>query len=854
MLSKSRLKIKNNAVALFIAVQLILFIFAFMHAGKILYAQKLKKESERVNEIGGQIVSSIEIDIGMNVSAIELMGYYFIDDEAISLEKFNSTAKYYMEKLPSIVYLQHKNRNTVTDMVYPIDGNENLIGRSLIGRAEVEKAVDEAVRERKVTVNDPYDLKYIDHETKGLVIRSPIFKNGEFEGFLVCVMDLDRYLHNILNEYLRNYNITIYDSESRLFYENGTEHSNPVYDQKIQIASHEWTIKVSGKGSGLDEVNRNMFFHVAGAMALFALFLAMQLKIMNKNKNISELKRLREELQKKEDRYTHAVDGVNDVIWEYDIKNRDFFISDNWTRITGRTIDAKGDLLEQIKEQLHPADLKNSLKVFKDAEGGRVDSYSHEFRVSHVLGGYKWMNIRGKSYKDDLGVVVKVAGSVADITEKRESEEYIRYIASHDELTGLLNRRAGIEALESNIDLEMDCAVIFVDLDNFKRINDTLGHGFGDNILIQISKRFKELAGRFRQVTLSRFGGDEFLFIIYDLDKEFRMGDICNAILEEIRHPFYIDAKHIYITASMGIAVFPEDGKDKITLLKNADAAMYSAKERGRNRYQFFNSKIGEAISRKADIEMNLRNAVEFDEFELCYQPQHSLVDGEITGFEALLRWENAHIGRVSPLEFIKVAEETGQIIEIGRWVFEQALAKAEHLCNGFSKCKKVGINISATELEEESFVDNIKAKIAEYGAGFSKNIEIEITENVLMKDFERNSKILEELSAMGFKIALDDFGTGYSSFSYLQSLPVDTLKIDKAFIDNINVSEKGSSVVEGIIRLAHGMKMNVIAEGVEDKEQLEFLKRAGCDIVQGYYYSKPMKEDELEDYIEMNN
>ncbi|KDR95705.1 PAS domain S-box-containing protein/diguanylate cyclase (GGDEF) domain-containing protein [Peptoclostridium litorale DSM 5388] len=855
MLSKIKLRIKNNAVMLFIAVQMILFMFAFMHAGKIFYAQKVKKESERVNEIGIQIVNKIEKDIGMNISAIELMEYYFIEDKAISLEKFNSTAKYYMEKLPNIVYVQHKNKDTVTDMVYPIEGNENLIGRSLIERAEVEKAVEEAIRERKVTVNDPYDLKYIDREIKGLVIRCPIFKNGDFEGFLVCVMDLDVYLHDTLKAYLRNYNITIYDSEGRLFYENGMEHSNPAYEQKIQIENHEWSIKVSGSKIGMDIVHRNMIFHAIAAAALFVLFLAMQLKIMNKNKNISELKRLRKELQRKEERYTRAVDGVNDVIWEFDIENEEFFISDNWTRITGRSIDVRGNLLEQLKEQLHPADIKNSLKVFRDAKYGRADSYSHDFRVSHALGGYKWMHIRGQSYRDELGAVIKVAGSIADITKKKESEEYVRYIAKHDELTGLLNRRSGIEALESNIDLETDCAVIFVDIDNFKRINDTLGHGFGDNILVQISIRFKELGSRFRQVTLSRFGGDEFLFIVYDLlDKECKLGDICNMILDEIRHPFNIDGKHIYITASMGIAVYPDDGEDKITLLKNADAAMYSAKETGKNRYQFFNSTIGEEISRKADIEINLRHAVELGEFELHYQPQHSLKDDAITGFEALLRWENAQLGRVSPLEFIKVAEETGQIIEIGRWVFEEALEKVKQMCNSSSECKKIGINISATELEEESFVDNIKAKIAKYGVDFSKNIEIEITENVLMKDFERNSKILSELSTMGFKIALDDFGTGYSSFSYLQSLPVDTLKIDKAFIDNINVSEKGTSIVEGIIRLAHSMKMNVIAEGVEDKDKLEFLKRAGCDIVQGYYYSKPMKEDELESYIEMNN
>lgn len=851
MLSRNR--VKNNTVIFFILVQVLLFSFSFIHAGKIFYAQKEKKEAERLSDVGGQIIHKVERDIAMNVSAIELMEYYFVDDKNISQEQFNEVAKYYMKQLPSIIYLQHKNEDTVTDMIYPLEGNKHLIGKSLRERPEVEKAVAEAIREDKVTVNDPYDLKYMDYEAKGIVIRCPIFKYGEFEGFLVCVMNLDKYLHEILKNYLRNYNITIYDSQGQLFYKNGNAHSNQVYEQNIQIADHKWSIKVSGSKTGMDNVKKNMTLHAVTAIALFTLFLALQLKIMNKNKNISELKKLREELQKKEERYARAVDGVNDVIWEFDIKSGDLFISENWKRITGRSIDTRGDIIEQLEERIHPLDLKKSLKVLKDVKHGRVDSYSHDFRVSHTLGGYKWMHMRGQSYKDESGVVTKASGSIADITQKKESEEYIKYIASYDELTGLLNRRSGIEILESNIDLENECTVIFVDLDNFKRINDTLGHGFGDKLLVQIASCFKDLASRFKQTTLSRFGGDEFLFVIYDSNEKRRIVDICNAILDEIRDPFCIEGKNIYITASMGIAVYPEDGKDKGTLLKNADAAMYSAKEMGKNRYKFFNSKIGEEISRKGDIERNLRNAVRLGEFELHYQPQHIIEDGSITGFEALIRWESAELGRVSPLEFIKVAEETGQIIEIGKWVLDRAISKLNDICKGSHGCKKICINVSAAELEYESFLENIRMKIVEFGFDFPKNIEIEITESVLMEDFEKNYKILKELSAMGFKIALDDFGTGYSSLSYLQRLPVDSLKIDKMFIDNINVSDKGSSIVEGIIRLAHSMEMEVVAEGVESKGQLEILKKAGCDVVQGYYYSRPMKDDDVEGYIEMN-
>ncbi|WP_180968080.1 EAL domain-containing protein [Cytobacillus massiliigabonensis] len=429
-----------------------------------------------------------------------------------------------------------------------------------------------------------------------------------------------------------------------------------------------------------------------------------------------------------------------------------------------------------------------------------------------------------------------------EIKARRKAEEIIEYMTTHDTLTGLSNRYHFHNCLESELSNKSinSLAVIFIDLDRFKTINDTMGHGIGDRLLQEVSKRLMKCISA--EGKLARIGGDEFLIYIPNLDR-MKFPNYAESILGYFSKPFEINEHEIYTTLNIGISFYPSDGKDGETLIKKADSAMYQAKREG-NKYQLYHSMQVEQMAEKLDVEMNLRKALEHEELFLCYQPKVNLSSGKITGAEALIRWNHPEKGLISPAEFIPLAEETGLIIPIGEWVIRTACMQSMSWQDAGMPPLVMSVNLSVRQLYEPNIVEVIKGILEETKLQ-PEYLEIEITESMLM-DTEQGLKFLKELKGLGVQISLDDFGTGYSSLHYLKEFPINKLKIDQSFVRNCTFDSNDETIVKAIIAMAHQLKLEVIAEGVELIEHLIFLQRILCNEAQGYLFSKPLSAEEF--------
>ncbi|MBZ9636960.1 EAL domain-containing protein [Clostridium sp. FP1] len=553
-------------------------------------------------------------------------------------------------------------------------------------------------------------------------------------------------------------------------------------------------------------------------------------------------------IEKSEERYKLALEGANDAIFEVDLITKEFFSSDKISDITGcdkDDITSLGDLIKLVADE----DRKIAINDFNNHINGKTLYYQSSLKIKYNGGGDKWVLIRGKCLRNKNGLATKVSGSVTDISGQKDFENKINKLKYYDILTDIPNRKLFINTLESEIikakDKEAKHAVLFIDLDNFKEINDTLGHDYGDELLKNVAISLK---ASIREGDLvSRVGGDEFFILMKNIEDYSEISCQCEKLLSSLNCEISIVGKQVYTSASIGITVFPDDGYETNILLKNADTAMYSSKYNGKAKYSFFNKNMSDIVVRRVEIEKGLRRALEKNEFEIYYQPQIDIINNKIKGFEALLRWNSTELGKIPPSEFIPVAEASGLIIPMGDWII-----KTVYLQNNLWKSKgylydTIAINLSAVQLQNDKFEENLKRIITETKVN-TRFVELEITESILMKDFEKSVKLLTEIRDLGIKIALDDFGTGYSSLSYLKQLPINTLKIDKSFIDNIVTNEREKAIVDGIIQLAQKIDLDVIAEGVETKEQIKLLQSMGCNQIQGYYFSKPLPSDEIEE------
>ncbi|WP_339799924.1 EAL domain-containing protein [uncultured Marinobacter sp.] len=432
-------------------------------------------------------------------------------------------------------------------------------------------------------------------------------------------------------------------------------------------------------------------------------------------------------------------------------------------------------------------------------------------------------------------------GTARDITERKEAEAFISFQAYHDLLTRLPNRalfrdRLNLAMTQARRNSE-SLAVMFLDLDRFKIINDTLGHSMGDRLLQAVTQRLERCLRK--GDTLSRFGGDEFTLLLPTLPGREEAARIATKLIDTLKAPFRLDNHDIFIGVSIGIALFPEAGEHLETLIRNADIAMYNVKARGKDGYCFFDPSMSVDTANRLDMERDLRRALAEGEMKVHYQPQICLGTGRVSGLEALVRWEHPIRGLLYPAEFLPLASETNLISELSQQVLTQACEEAGRWIRSGNADLRLAVNLSPIQLEHPGFVDNLMSQLRTLGFP-PANLEIEITENVIMNDLEQVSQKLRELAGQGIRIAIDDFGTGYSSLNYLHHLPIHTLKIDRSFVQDIRSGNDGACIVNAIVAMAHGLRLEIVAEGVENQEQLDYLADLGCEHVQGYYCGKP--------------
>lgn len=611
-------------------------------------------------------------------------------------------------------------------------------------------------------------------------------------------------------------------------------------------------------------------FVVIGVIMIFLLIVSLILIVDNLKrrtiqKELSEsyekLKTTNEDLAKTEDKlrnqyeviekslkevgilnqkYAIATEITNSAVWELDLETKEVILSENFSQIANRFIKNKeniDDLLNLLMVDEDKNELMSEIKAYVEGNKQEIN-----IQVPINVGNHekKWILIRGRGLSRGDGSIKQIHGILMDTSKMKEQEDYIEYFATHDYLTKLPNRMYFLEKLSEVLAADKSGAVLLFDIDNFKGINDTQGHVYGDEILKKIAERLNRISNE--KMFVSRLGGDEFLILIENVNYKKEIVEFAQMIKTAFDESFILDGKANFINISMGITCFPEDSNDINQIIMNADTAMYHVKHCGKNNYIFYQNEMKDLMNTKIEIEELLREALKTDGFKLLYQPQIDLGSAQIHGFEALLRLKDHSI---RPDQFIPVAEDTGLIINIGRWVAKAAIEQfADWRDKGLGE-KTMAINYSSKQLRDKDFIEYLIQLIKANNVK-PELIEIEITESILLENNNETMSFLQELKQVGFKIALDDFGTGYSSLNYLTYIPVDKVKLDKSINDKF-LNLKNNSVMESLILLAHSLKLEITAEGIEEWDQYWQLKRGGCDYIQGYLFSKPLDSTDAE-------
>ena len=560
--------------------------------------------------------------------------------------------------------------------------------------------------------------------------------------------------------------------------------------------------------------------------------------------DVTDRKLAEDALRESERRYQVMAEASPVGIFRCDRNSRCRYVNRRWREITGLTTAQAAD--EGWLSAVHPDDHETVLRNWQLAVmEGQV--FRTECRFQRPRGLTTWVFAQAEPVFDSRQQLSGYIGSVTDISERKRTEEEIRRIAYYDALTKLPNRAFFLEQLKRTLAAatrnNRRAALLFCDLDNFKDVNDTLGHDKGDFLLQGIAERLSSCIRK--GDTLSRLGGDEFVLLLPVVESDRDAVMVARKMKDQLARPFDLDGNEVHTSSSIGIAFFPDDGDNVSTLLKHADMAMYAAKKKGKNRYQFFSEEMHRRTADRMQLEAGLRQALERREFRLVYQPQYELASGRLVGVEALLRWEHPEQGTILPDRFIPLAEETGLIHAIGERVLREACAQAQEWLTAGYPDLRMAVNLSGRQFADADLVDLVRRVLAETGLA-ARNLELEITESVIMQDDEEAVATIAALHGDGVKLAIDDFGTGHSSLIHLKHLPVSRLKIAPDFIREIHSDQRDAAIVAAVIALGRSLEVEVVAKGVETLQQAAVLEKLGCPLVQGFHYDRPLDSEEI--------
>lgn len=549
-----------------------------------------------------------------------------------------------------------------------------------------------------------------------------------------------------------------------------------------------------------------------------------------------------------EARLNSILDALEDIIWSVELPGlRLSYLNPAAERIYGRPASDFLGNLEIWLNAVHPEDREHMRRYIRDVCD--VGSHGAEYRIVRPDGEIRWIQDRARVIANTQGCRIRIDGIARDVTDYKRSQALLYRAAHYDALTGLPNRALLADRLSHTLAQAQRhgrlVATMFVDLDRFKTINDSLGHEAGDELLRNVAVRLTQVLRS--EDTVARLGGDEFVLVLSEIASESDATAIAGKVIRAISPPIEVQGHAIFSTGSIGVALYPRDGHDAGTILKHADAAMYEAKRRGGNGFQFYDAAMNAKVARQLELERELHQALENHELELHYQPlMRFSPDGGIGGFEALLRWRHPRRGLVQPLDFIPLAEETGLIIPIGEWVLHEACRQCKQWTERFDPNLQVSINLSVRQFTGDGLICTVAEALAASNLP-ARNIKIEITESLLMHDSDHSVKLLNQLKTMGVTLSMDDFGTGYSSLAYLKRFPIDEIKIDKSFVRDIAQDTESAAICASILAMAGTLNLDVVAEGVETEAQRGFLQQRGCKVMQGYLFGRPVAADEAE-------
>jgi diguanylate cyclase (GGDEF)-like protein/PAS domain S-box-containing protein len=546
--------------------------------------------------------------------------------------------------------------------------------------------------------------------------------------------------------------------------------------------------------------------------------------------------------------------------WRWDLSTNRFSASDEVLRILGVEPSTFGGTIDAYLATIHQDDRENTHRLLRQSIA-QMGPYQHDHRVCHPVQGDRIVHEQAEILCEPGGTASQVIGTIQDITDRRQAEAQIHFLAYYDQLTQLPNRQLFQDRVTQAFALAKRHAnigaLLLINLDRFQRINDTLGPSSGDQTLKEVAQRLLQCIRKTDSVSrqheqdttiLSRLSGDVFTMLLTHLSSPPDAAKVAQRILKILSDPYVLQDRTVVITASIGIALLGQDGQDVDTLLRNADAAMHAAQDKGRNTYQFYSQSMNVALAERLSLESDLRKALERDEFMLHFQPQVDIRRWGIIGVEALIRWRHPERGMVSPASFIPLAEELGLIGDIGKWVLRTAcLQQVAWTASGLDL--SIAVNLSGVQFQQTSLMETIASVVKETGADPHK-LELELTESTAMQHAENAVATFRQLKAMGFHLSIDDFGTGYSSLAYLKRFPIDTIKIDRAFVKDLGSESEHAAIAIAIIAMAHGLKLRVVAEGVETQTQLDILRDNHCDTIQGYFFSQPLPCDLLEQLV----